>query len=153
MRILGVDYGEKRIGLAVSDPLGLFAQPLEAVEVAGDLGDAAMRVVEFARELGATEILLGLPRQMDNTLGTKAEEVLAFKELLEKAVDLPVITWDERLSTAQAERHLRETGWSRRKRQRRVDMVAAQIILQGYLDFRNRSQQTTERAEGEADDG
>jgi putative Holliday junction resolvase len=152
MRILGVDYGEKRIGLAVSDPLGLFAQPLEAVEVAGDLAGAAARVAGIARESGAAEIVLGLPRQMDNTLGTKAEEVLAFKELLEKAFDLPVITWDERLSTAQAERHLRETGWSRVKRQRRVDMVAAQIILQGYLDFRNRPPQTTEGAENEPDD-
>ena len=136
MRILGVDYGEKRVGLAVSDPLGMFAQPLEAVEVAGDLSKAAERVGEVAREYDAAEIVLGLPRNMNDTLGPKAEEALAFREILIEKTGLPVITWDERLSTRQAERHLRQTGWSRRRRKKRVDMVAAQIILQGYLDFR-----------------
>jgi len=136
MRILGIDYGEKRIGLAVSDPMGIFAQPLEAVEVAGDLSAAAERINDIAREYEATEIILGLPRNMDDTLGPKAEEALGFKEILIEKTGLPVITWDERLTTRQAERHLRETGWSRRRRAKRVDMVAAQIILQGYLDFR-----------------
>lgn len=136
MRILGVDYGEKRVGLAVSDPLGMFAQPLEAVQVEDDLPAAAERIAEVAREYEAAEIVLGLPKNMNNTLGPKAEEALAFKELLVEKTGLPVITWDERLSTRQAERHLRQTGWSRRRRKERVDMVAAQIILQGYLDFR-----------------
>jgi len=140
MRILGIDYGEKRIGLAVSDPMGIFAQPLEAVEVAGDLSAAAETINDIAREYEATEIILGLPRNMDDTLGPKAEEALGFKEILIEKTGLPVITWDERLTTRQAERHLRETGWSRRRRMKRVDMVAAQIILQGYLDFRAKKQ-------------
>ncbi len=138
MRILGVDFGEKRIGLALSDPMGNFAQPLEAVVVEGDLAEAAEKIGALAREYEAGEIVLGLPRNMDDTLGKKAEQALAFRDVLVEKTGLPVITWDERLSTRQAERHLRETGWSRRRRMKRVDMVAAQIILQGYLDFRSR---------------
>jgi putative Holliday junction resolvase len=136
MRILGVDYGEKRIGLAVSDPLGIFAQPLEAVQVEDDFPAAAERIAQVAREYDAAEIVLGLPKNMNNTLGPKAEEALLFKELLLEKTGLPVTTWDERLTTRLAERHLRQTGWSRQRRKKRVDMVAAQIILQGYLDFR-----------------
>ena len=138
MRILGVDYGEKRIGLAVSDPLCTFAQPLEMIAVEGDLAAAADLIGQRAREYEAIEIVLGLPRNMDGTLGFKAEEALAFRDLLAEKTGLPVVTWDERLSTAQAERHLRQTNWSRRRRQEKVDMVAAGIILQGYLDLRNK---------------
>ena len=136
MRILGVDYGEKRIGLAVSDPLGMFAQPLEAVQVEDDFPAAAERIAQVARDYDAAEIVLGLPKNMNNTIGPKAEEALLFKELLLEKTGLPVTTWDERLTTRLAERHLRQTGWSRQRRKKRVDMVAAQIILQGYLDFR-----------------
>ena len=135
MRSLGIDYGEKRIGLAVSDPLGMFAQPLQAIEVGGDFAAAAARIVEIAEEYEAEELVIGLPKNLDDTIGFKAEEALAFKRLLEEKTSQPVIPWDERLSTVQAERHLRQTGWSRRKRARKVDMVAAGIILQGYLDF------------------
>ncbi|MCD6406176.1 MAG: Holliday junction resolvase RuvX [Planctomycetes bacterium] len=145
MRILGVDYGEKRIGLAVSDPTGLIAQPLEVI-AGGDPAAAARGIAEVAARYEAAEIIIGLPRNMNDTLGPKAEEALAFKALLENATDLDVATWDERLSTVRAERSLRETGWSRRKRQKRVDMVAAQVILQGYLDFLRKTRPSQEDA-------
>ncbi len=136
MRILGVDYGEKRVGLAISDPTGIFAQPLE-VTSGEDKGAAAARIGQVCSEKGVTRIVVGLPRNMDNTLGAKAEEALSFKALIEEKTGLEVVTWDERLSTVRAERVLRETKWSREKRKRKVDMVAAQVILQGYLDFQS----------------
>lgn len=134
MRILGVDYGTKRIGLAISDPLGIFAQPFEMVAVVDEDFDAAAgEIAEIAAANDVGQLVVGLPRNMDDTVGFKAKEALAFGELLAEKSGLPVATWDERLSTAQAERHLRETGLSRGKRKKKVDMMAAQIILQGYM--------------------
>jgi putative Holliday junction resolvase len=132
MRVLGVDYGQKRIGLAISDPLGIFAQPLETVE-APDLASAADRIAAICKERSVETILVGLPRNMDNTLGPSARDALAFKDMLSAKTGLPTVAWDERLSTMQAERSLRETGLSRHKRQARVNAVAAQVILQSYL--------------------
>jgi len=137
MRFLGVDYGHRRVGLAVSDPLGMIAHPLEILEVESP-EEAARRVADAASEREVGEIVLGLPVGLDESETQKAREVLEWKELLEAETDLPVTTWDERLSTAQAERHLRETGWSQKKRRSRVDMVAAQIILQSFLDARSK---------------
>ena len=134
VRILSVDYGEKRIGLAISDPTGIFGQPLETID-ASDPRSAAVYVSTLCRSRGVETIVLGLPRNMDGTLGPKAREALVFKDILEKETQVPVVTWDERLTTARAERSLRETRLSRKKRQQRVDAVAAQVILQGYLDW------------------
>jgi putative Holliday junction resolvase len=130
-RLLGIDFGDKRIGLALSDPSRMFAAPLKVVE-----GEAALRE-ELERLFSEEEvhgIVLGLPLNMDGTVGPKARQVLLFKERLEKEWGKPVETWDERLTTVQAEGALRESGMSARKRAGRVDKIAAQILLQCYLD-------------------
>ena len=136
MRILGVDYGEKRIGLAISDPLGMFGQPLETVE--SGAAPPVDRIAEICKERGVETIVVGLPRNMDGTLGPKAAEASAFADALAGKTGLNVVLQDERLSTARAERSLRETDMSRRKRKARVDAVAAQVILQTYLDTRSK---------------
>jgi putative Holliday junction resolvase len=133
VRILAVDYGQKRTGLAISDPLGIFGQPLETI-AASDPKEVASRISAVCVERGVVTIVLGLPRSMDNTLGPKAEETLAFRNILASHTQVPIVTWDERLTTVQAERSLRDADMSRKKRQQRVDAVAAQIILQGYMD-------------------
>ena len=130
-RVLGVDYGSKRIGLALSDLSGLIARPLAVVDGEAELFTLLPRLVE---EEEVETVVIGLPRNMDGSLGPKAREVLEFKARLEERTDLPVETWDERLTTVQAERALRDGGLSRGKRGRRVDKVAAQILLQSYLD-------------------
>ena len=136
-RILALDVGSRTFGMAVSDPLGIFAQPLGAVEVK-DTASAADEVAQIARERGVERIVVGLPRNMDGSLGPKAEEARAFGALLAEKTGLPVDEWDERLSTMAAERALRQSDMSRDKRKKRVDMVAAQIILQAYLDAHRR---------------
>jgi putative Holliday junction resolvase len=138
-RILGVDYGQKRTGLAISDPLGIFGQPIETIEAA-DPASAAAAIKRTCEARGVSLIVLGLPRNMDNTLGPKAKEALAFRDVLAAATGLEVVTRDERLTTVSAERALRETSLSRKKRQKHVNSVAAQIILQGYLDAKRKSQ-------------
>lgn len=133
VRILALDVGHKRIGLAVSDPLGLTAQGLEVLRRRGwdqDLG----RLVEIGRAYGVKEILVGLPRHMDGRLGQQAEEILALARTLGEALGAKVTTWDERLSTVEAERVLISADMSRARRRQVVDKVAATLILQAYLD-------------------
>ena len=133
MRVLGIDYGTKRHGLAVSDPLGYTAQPAGLVERRGrDPGlDEIAAVVE---EKEVERIVVGLPFHMDGRPGDHHDEVLEFVALLEERFGLPVETIDERLTTLQAERALE--GLSRKKRKARVDQMAAQLILQAWLDSR-----------------
>lgn len=133
VRILALDVGSKRIGLAVSDPLGLTAQGLGVLERKDWDRDLA-RLVDIARPYRVQEILVGLPRHMDGRLGGQAEEILALARALGEALGARVATWDERLSTVEAERLLIQADLSRRKRRRVVDQVAASIILQAYLD-------------------
>ena len=135
MRILALDVGTKRIGLAVSDPLGLTAQGLGVLERKGWDRDLA-RLLEIARPYQVQEILVGLPRHMDGRLGEQAEEILALARALGEALGARVATWDERLSTVEAERLLIQADMSRKRRRRVVDQVAASIILQAYLDGR-----------------
>ena len=97
VRILSVDYGEKRIGLAISDPTGIFGQPLETID-ASDPRSAAVYVSTLCRSRGVETIVLGLPRNMDGTLGPKAREALVFKDILEKETQVPVVTWEDRKS-------------------------------------------------------
>lgn len=133
MRILGIDYGEKRIGLALSDPLGITAQGLTTIErthIEKDL----QKISDIIHEKGVEEIVIGLPKRMDNTLGDKAHEVIAFTELLQKRISIPVKMADERLGTVKANRAMLEGDLSRKKRKVRIDMIAAQLILQSYLD-------------------
>ena len=133
MRILGIDYGEKRIGLAISDPLGFTAQGLPTIErVNGE--DYLQKLADVIKEKGVSRIIVGLPKSMNNTIGKKAEEVLEFVEVLKSNLNLPVVTVDERLTTVRAYKAMSETKMSLRKKQKRIDMISAQFILQSYLD-------------------
>lgn len=137
MRILGVDYGKKRLGLAVSDPLCITAQGLPTLE-RRDIAHDMEALAGIIREWEIDEIVMGLPKRMDNTLGEGAQEVLAFVEELKGRFPLTVHLMDERLSTVRAHRAMKEGGLSRKKRTERADMVSAQLILQDYLDQRGR---------------
>ncbi len=133
MRILGIDYGEKRLGIAISDPLGITAQGLPTVERT-NIQEDLQRILHIMREKEVGEIIVGLPKHMNNTLGEKAQAVLSFIELLRKHTGVPINTIDERLSTVRAQKAMLEGNLSRKKRKDRVDMIAAQLILQDYLD-------------------
>lgn len=136
VRIIGLDFGSRTVGVAVSDPLGLTAQGLEIIRRTSEnkLRRTLARIEEIAEEYGAGAIVLGLPKNMNNTLGERAEKSLAFKEMLKRRTGLPVIMWDERLTTVAANRTLMESGVRRENRKEYVDMIAAVYILQGYLD-------------------
>ncbi len=134
-RILGLDPGDRRIGVAVSDELGLVAQGVAVVERTTAEADAEA-IAALVERYGASEVVVGLPRNMDGSLGTRAEASLALAADLERRLGVPVRTWDERLTTRAAERALLEGDTSRRRRRRVVDKVAAALILQGYLDRR-----------------
>ena len=136
MRIMGLDYGSKTIGVAVSDPLGLTAQGVEIIrrEEENKLRKSLRRVEELVKEYEVEEIVLGFPKNMNNTIGERAEKALQLKETLERRLGLPVVMWDERLTTVEANRTLMETGVRRENRGKYVDMIAAVFILQGYLD-------------------
>ncbi len=133
MRIIGIDYGEKRIGIAISDPLGITAQGLPTIERT-NIQEDMQKILNIIREKEVGEIVVGLPKHMNNSLGEKAQEVLVFVDLLKKHSNLPVSVIDERLSTVRAQRAMLEGNLSRKKRKDRVDMIAAQLILQDYLD-------------------
>lgn len=136
MRIMGLDYGSKTVGVAVSDALGLTAQAVETIQRKEEnkLRKTLARIEELIREYGAERIVLGFPKNMNNTIGDRAEKSLAFQEMLERRTGLPVIMWDERLTTVEAERTLMESGVRRENRKQYVDQIAAVFILQGYLD-------------------
>ena len=136
MRIMGVDYGSKTIGVAVSDPLGLTAQGVEIIrrEEENKLRKSLRRIEELVKQYEVEELVLGFPKNMNNTIGERAEKSLQLKETLEKRLGLPVVMWDERLTTVEANRTLMETGVRRENRGKYVDMIAAVFILQGYLD-------------------
>lgn len=136
MRILGLDYGSKTVGVAVSDPLGLTAQGIETIwrKKENMLRRTLARIEELISEYHVERIVLGLPKNMNNTLGERAEKSLEFKEMLEKRTGLPVIMWDERLTTVEANRTLMEASVRRENRKKYLDQLAAVLILQGYLD-------------------
>ena len=137
MRILGLDFGSKTVGVAVSDPLGLTAQGVEIIarKQENKLRQTLARIEELAAEYKVEKIVLGLPKNMNNTLGDRAEKSMEFKETLERRTGLEVVMWDERLSTVSANRVLMETGVRREHRKEYVDEIAAIFILQGYLDY------------------
>ena len=136
MRILGLDFGSRTVGVAVSDPLGITAQPVEIVRRKSEnkLRQTLARIEELAKEYQAERFVLGLPKNMNNTLGERAEKSLEFKAMLERRTGLPVVMWDERLTTVAANRAMMERGVRREDRGRYVDALAAVLILQGYLD-------------------
>lgn len=132
-RFLGVDFGKARIGLAISDELGFMSHPLETLRVR-DMDEVTKRIDEIVREKDVQRVVVGLPRNMDGSHGSSAEEALAFAAKLRSHLTCDVVTWDERLTTVSANRALRETGRRTRETRGYVDQVAAQMILQGYLD-------------------
>ena len=136
MRILGLDYGSKTVGVAVSDPLGLTAQSVETIwrKQENKLRQTLARIEELAAEYQAEKIVLGLPKNMNNTIGERAEKTLEFREMLERRTGLPVVMWDERITTVEAERTLMEASVRRENRKQYLDQLAAVFILQGYLD-------------------
>ena len=136
MRIMGLDYGSKTIGVAISDPMGLTAQGLEIIrrEEENKLRKSLRRIEELVQEYQVEEVVLGFPKNMNNTIGERAEKSLQLKETLERRLGLPVVMWDERLTTVEADRTLIEAGVRRENRKKYVDMIAAVFILQGYLD-------------------
>ena len=139
MRLMGLDYGSKTVGVAVSDPLGLTAQGVETVwrKQEHTLRQTLARIEELISEYQVERSVLGYPKNMNNTIGERAVKSLEFKEKLEKRTGLPVVMWDERLTTAEAERTLMETGVRRENRKQYLDQMAAVLILQGYLDRSN----------------
>lgn len=141
-RILGLDVGDKTIGVAVSDGLGLTAQSVTTIRRQNLVKDIAA-LKELIEEYEAVEIVVGLPKNMDGSLGPQSEKVLAFVEKLKGAFSLSIELYDERLSTALARKTLIEADLSRAKRKKIIDKMAAQVILQGYLD-RKRARPATE---------
>ena len=136
VRILGLDYGSKTVGAAVSDPLGITAQMAETIvrEREDELRRTLARIEALIEEYKIERIVLGYPKNMNNTLGERAAKTEEFKAALERRTGLPVILWDERLTTVAAERVLMEQGVRREHRKETVDQIAAALILQGYLD-------------------
>ena len=145
MRIMGLDFGSKTVGVAVSDPLFITAQGVEIIrrKEENKLRQTLARIEELIGEYEVGEIVLGLPKNMNDTLGVRAELSLEFKEKLERRTGLPVPMWDERLTTVAADRTMMEAGIRREHRKDYVDQIAASLILQGYLDYRaNQAKQT-----------
>ena len=138
MRILGLDFGTKTCGVAISDPLALTAQGLEIIrrDKPSHLRHTLQRIEEIIEEYGVELVVLGLPKNMNDTEGVRVEETRAFAESIERRTGLDVEFWDGRLTTVAADRAMMEAGIRRENRKNYVDMIAAQLILQGYLDKR-----------------
>ena len=139
MRIRGLDFGSRTVGVAISDSLLLTAQGVEIIrrKEENKLRQTLARIEELIVENEVEEIVLGLPKNMNDTEGVRVELTKEFKEKLERRTGLPVIFWDERLTTVAADKAMMEAGIRRENRKDYVDMIAATLILQGYLDRRN----------------
>lgn len=135
-RLLGLDFGSKTVGVAVSDPTGLIASTVEIIrrEREDKLRQTLARIETLIEELGAEEIVLGYPVNMNNTEGDRVEKTLAFKEMLERRTGLTVHLWDERLTTVEADELMNEAHIKGAERKKYVDRIAAMIILQDYMD-------------------
>ena len=136
MRIMGLDYGTKTVGVAVSDPLGITAQSVETVTRKDEnkLRKTLARIESLATEYGVEKFVIGFPKHMNNDIGERAQKSLEFRDMLVRRTGLEVIMWDERLTTVAAEQTLIESGVRRENRKQYVDKIAAVFILQGYLD-------------------
>ena len=137
MRVLGLDYGDRRIGVALSDAFGWTAQGLEMIERKQE-GDDIRRIEQLGREHEVETIVVGLPKNMNGTIGPRGEICMAFAEQLRQILSLKVELWDERLTTVAATRTLLEADVSRRKRKQVVDKMAAALLLQNYLDAKGK---------------
>ena len=138
MRIMGLDFGSKTVGVAISDSLLITAQGIEIIrrKEENKLRRTLARIEELIVEYEVSEIVLGMPKNMNNTIGERAQLTLEFQEKLERRTGLPVRMWDERLTTVAADRAMMEAGIRREDRKEYVDKIAAVFILQGYLDYR-----------------
>ena len=136
MRIMGLDYGSKTVGVAISDELLLTAQAKEIIrrKEENKLRKTLARIEEMIQEYGVERIVLGLPLNMDQTPSERSQLCLEFKDKIERRTGIPVVMWDERLTTVEADEIMDEAGIKGRDRKEYVDMIAAQIILQDYLD-------------------
>lgn len=142
--ILALDFGQARIGAAISDELQMLAHPLETIPANEQL---AARITEIVHARKVERVVVGIPRQMNGQLGLAATETLGFVEKLRAVLPCPVVTWDERLTTAAAHRALRDAGKKTRDTRGYVDQVAAQMILQSYLDSREHEAKVTDDQE------
>ena len=133
MSTMGLDVGQKRIGVAIAASEGLLAIPIDVIDRAGEEADLKT-ILTLINEWGINRVVVGLPRSLDGSIGKQAEEVVAFSKTLSQRISIPVDTWDERLSTVAAERLMRDAGVKGEKRRAHRDAMAAAIILQGYLD-------------------
>lgn len=133
MRVIGIDYGDARVGIAVSDETGFLASAVATLNVSG-MRDACKKTAEKIKELGGTKIVLGLPVNMDGSLSFRAEKTNAFRDMLAQATGLEIVLLDERLSTVEAYTYLNITEFNGKKRRSVIDALSAQIILQAYLD-------------------
>lgn len=142
MRIIGLDFGSKTVGVAVSDELLITAQGVEIInrKSQSKLRQTLARIEELIRQYGVDKIVLGFPKNMNNTEGERCEKTLEFKEMLERRTGLEVVLWDERLTTVAADRTMMEAGIRRENRKQYVDQIAATFILQGYLDYQKNRQ-------------
>ena len=131
-RALAIDLGEARVGIAVSDDLGMLAHPMETIQVKA--GRVVQRILEITREKGTQTIVVGMPRNMDGTFGPAAQKAREFIESLKLETPCRVVPWDERLTTVSAQRSLHEAGKNARAQKAIIDQVAAQILLQSWLD-------------------
>lgn len=138
MRIMGLDYGSRTVGVAISDAMQITAQGIEIIcrKDENKLRQTLARIEELIEEYEVTEIVLGFPKNMNDTLGPRVEATLEFKDKLERRTGLPVAVWDERLTTVSADKTMMEAGIRRENRKEYVDMIAAVLILQGFLDRR-----------------
>ncbi len=138
---MGLDFGSKTVGVAISDELLYTAQGIETINRDSEkkIRKTIQRIEELVKDYSVEKIILGLPKNMNNTLGDRAEKSLEFKEVLERRCNIPVIMWDERLTTVEAHKTMITTGVKVKDRKKYVDCIAAVLILQGYLDMeRNR---------------
>ena len=144
MRIMGLDYGTKTVGVAASDPLGITAQAVETItrKEENKLRKTCARIEALIAEYGVERIVLGFPKHMNNDIGERAEKALEFRDMLARRTGLEVVMWDERLTTVSAERTLMESGVRRENRKKHIDQIAAVFILQGYLDMLSMRQGT-----------
>ena len=136
MRIMGLDYGSKTVGVAISDPLGITAQGIETITRKDEnkLRKTCARIEALIEEYQVEKIVIGLPKHMNNDIGIRAEKSMEFAEMLKRRTGLEVQMWDERLTTMEAERTLIESNIRREDRKKSIDKIAAVFILQGYLD-------------------
>ncbi|MBT5873190.1 MAG: Holliday junction resolvase RuvX [Candidatus Latescibacteria bacterium] len=148
-RVVGIDYGLRRLGIAVSDPFMLIAQGIETIE-SRNQADALSQIAKLIQDYESSLVVIGLPINMDGTEGKMAQEVHAFARKIEERTGSKVLTWDERLTSTAAERTMTEMGRSTRGRKSEIDRIAATLILQGFLDHNRQSGRTSDAGRGES---